>query len=224
MGEFLTDIVEWMSSLPTLWAYVIILTIAYGENVLPPIPGDMIIVFGGYMAGIDRLDLIPVIVLSTLGGSFGFMTMYVFGNRIGHRVSKKGPPRWVPPKRMERARELLSRWGNGLILANRFLPGLRSVISITVGMADKPVGRTTLYATASALVWSVILVGLGYVFGENWEAVSSYLKTYGSVVFALIIGFAGLQLFLSYKSRRRGKADGGKPDADAKNDDELENP
>ena len=90
MGEFLADIVEWMSSLPALWAYIMILVIAYGENVLPPIPGDMIIVFGGYMVGIDRLDITPVIILSTIGGSLGFMTMYVLGNRIGRRVSKKG--------------------------------------------------------------------------------------------------------------------------------------
>ena len=51
--------------------------------------------------------------------------------------------------------------------------------------------------------WSFLLVGLGYGFGENWEAVSSYLKTYGSVVFVLIIGIVGLQLYFGFRSRRR---------------------
>ena len=60
MGEVLTDIVEWMSSLPVLWAYFSILVIAYGENVVPPIPGDMIIVFGGYMRGMGRLEMLAV--------------------------------------------------------------------------------------------------------------------------------------------------------------------
>ncbi len=202
MGEVLTDIVEWMSSLPVLWAYFSILVIAYGENVVPPIPGDMIIVFGGYMAGIGRLDMFAVIILSTMGGSLGFMTMYVVGNRIGRRVSKKGLPRWIPRRRLEHSREMLARWGNGLILANRFLLGLRSVISITVGMAGRSVLRTTVYATMSALAWSMLLVGFGYGFGENWEAVSFHLKTYGSVVFALITGFVALQLLLGYRRRK----------------------
>lgn len=208
MGEYLTDIVEWMSSLPVLWAYVIILVISYGENVLPPIPGDMIIVFGGYLVGIGRLDVIPVIVLSTIGGSAGFMTMYAVGHRIGRHVLQRRGTRWIPIKRLDRAREMLARWGHGLILANRFLPGLRSVISLSVGMAHMPAGRTTMFASFSALAWSGLLIGLGFYLGDHWEQVSEYLKNYGWAVTTVIVCFVAIQLFLSYRgTKSKGKVD-----------------
>ena len=51
MADLVSEFVTWMEALPPLWAYCIVFLIAYGENVVPPIPGDLIVVFGGYLAG-----------------------------------------------------------------------------------------------------------------------------------------------------------------------------
>ena len=50
MVELFSDFFNWLAALPPVWMYVMLFVIAYGENVMPPIPGDMVIVFGGYMA------------------------------------------------------------------------------------------------------------------------------------------------------------------------------
>ena len=71
MEELLADIVTWMTAIPPLWAYVALFTIAYGENVVPPIPGDMVIVFAGYLVAVGRLDYWMVVMLSTVGGAAG---------------------------------------------------------------------------------------------------------------------------------------------------------
>jgi membrane protein DedA with SNARE-associated domain len=207
VGEWLTDIVDWMSMLPMFWAYTMILVVSYTENIVPPIPGDMIIVYGGYMVGIGRLDVIPVVVLSTIGGLAGFMTMYLFGIHIGKRLVEGTGYRWIPVQRVERARTMLSRWGYHLILANRYLSGLRSVISLTVGMTGMPVGKTSWYATGSAFSWTCILVGLGYYLGDHWDQVSRYLKTYSSVVAIAIVSVVALQLYLGYRSRRSANSE-----------------
>lgn len=203
MGDVLTDLVDWMSALPVFWAYVLILAVAYFENVIPPIPGDMMVVFGGYMVGIGQLNIVVVILLATVGGVLGFMTMFAVGHRIGHMVYSPKRTRWLSEARIIRVRGLLDRWGFGLVAANRFLSGLRSVISLTVGMVHMNVFRTTLYSTISAFVWTSILAIAGFFVGENWEAVREYLRNYGWFVISVIVLFIGFQLLRRGRKKRR---------------------
>ncbi len=202
MGELLVDLVAWMSDLPQGWIYFLILLVAYGENVLPPIPGDMIVVFGGYLAGLGRLDVTMVVLLSTLGGAAGFMSMYGIGSKLGTAILTPDRFRWLPKKRMLAARAYLARWGYGLVAANRFLSGLRSVISLSVGMAHKPIGPTIFWATVSALVWTILLTVAGFYIGENWEVVGEYLRGYGEVVVILMVVFVGVQLTRFWLNRQ----------------------
>ena len=91
MGEIFADIFGWIASLPEVWAYLVIFVIAYGENVVPPIPGDMVVVFGGYLAGLGLLNFFAVWGLSTLGGALGFMSMYAIGRADGRRLVRSRP-------------------------------------------------------------------------------------------------------------------------------------
>lgn len=193
MGDVLLNMVDWMAGLPPFLAYCTILGVAYLENVIPPIPGDMIVVFGGYMAGLGLLNPWLVVLLSTIGGSLGFMTMYLIGFKIGNGLMDPDRYTWLPKSKMETAKSKLDRWGFHMVAANRFLSGLRSVISLTVGMGQMDLTKTTLWCTLSALVWTAFIAGAGYYVGDNWEIVGSYLRTYGTVVTVIIVVFGLLQ-------------------------------
>ena len=203
MEQFFIDLIEWMTGVPPLWAYLIILVIAYGENVLPPIPGDLVIVFGGYLVGLGQIDFFLVVLLATLGGVAGFMTMYAIGARLGRAILDPDRYRWLPKQYIFKAQAWMKRWGYGVVAANRFLSGARSVISLTVGMAHMHAGRTAAYATLSAAVWTVLITLAGYVVGENWEVVSVYLQRYGQVVLALILLVIAIQIVRSYRARKK---------------------
>ena len=203
MEDLFRDLIDWMTAIPPLWAYAVILAIAYGENVLPPIPGDLIVVFGGYLAGIGRLHLGLVIVLATVGGAVGFMTMYALGRRIGDAVFDPERLRWLPKKQIGKARDWLHRWGYGVVAANRFLSGARSVIALTVGMARMSAWRTAIFATVSAAVWCALICYAGFEVGENWEIVGEYLRSYGNVILAILLLIAAVQGIRYYRERRR---------------------
>lgn len=175
-----------MEALPPLWAYLTLFVIAYGENVLPPIPGDMVVVFGGYMAGLGSLNLLVVIFLATLGGAAGFMTVYALGYRLGHAVLDPDRMRWLPRDGVGKAQRWIQTYGYGVIAANRFLSGARSVISLTAGVAQMDPGRTAWWCTVSALVWTGLISYAGYAVGDNWEIVVVYLRAYGRVILALL--------------------------------------
>jgi membrane protein DedA with SNARE-associated domain len=187
MLDWFSDFFAWMEALPAVWAYVTLFVIAYGENVVPPIPGDMVVVFGGYMAGIGQLSLVVVIVLSTLGGALGFMSMYAVGYRVGAAVMDPDRLRWLPQEGFEKARRWVRRYGFGVVAANRFLSGARSVISLTVGMAQMSAWKTAFWCTLSALLWTGLISYAGFAVGENWEIVAVYLRAYGRLVLGILL-------------------------------------
>ncbi len=213
MEQLFNDLIAWMMEVPSLWAYLILLVIAYGENVLPPIPGDLVIVFGGYLVGLGKLDFFLVVLLATLGGTLGFMTMYAVGAHVGRAILDPSRYRWLPKLYITKAQAWMKRWGYGVVAANRFLSGARSVISLTVGMAHMPAGRTAAFATLSAALWTALITFAGYIVGENWEVVSVYLSRYGQVIVVLIIVLVGVQVLRSYRVRKKpveeGEAAGG---------------
>lgn len=202
LEELISDVFSWMAQIPPLWAYASILVIAYGENVVPPIPGDMVVVFGGYLAAVGDLNLVVVILLSTIGGALGFMTMYAIGYRVGNAVFDPDRLKWLPKRKIGRVRDWLNRWGFGVVAANRFLSGARSVISLTVGMAHTHPLKTAVFATLSAAVWTALIAYAGFAVGENWEVIGEYLRRYGQVVLVLFAA-AGLGWLGWYLIRRR---------------------
>src|SRR5690606_7733752 len=207
MGERIEDFLHWMEAIPAFWAYITILGIAYGENVVPPIPGDMVVVFGGYLVAAGKLNFILVVLLSTIGGTLGFMTMYVIGRRIGEAVIESRRIPWIPRKQVESARRWLERRGYGLVAANRFLSGLRSVISLAVGMAKTPVTPTAFWASLSAVIWTSLIAYGGYAVGENWAAIAVFLRDYGRIVAGLIFLVIVVQALRWYLKRKGSRSD-----------------
>ena len=211
------DMVQWMQGLPPLSIYMVFLLIAYFENVIPPIPGDVLVAFGGYLAAESIVGLTPVLLITTIASVFGFMTMYWLGSRWGVSIEEKREKFWlmrfIPLKYMTKVREWMGRWGQGVILANRFLAGTRSVISLTAGISHTRISTTILCSTISSLLWNGILLGFGWIVHENWKVIGEYLSIYGRIILAGIAIFVIGKLIMSYyqkKSQNEDSAEGSK--------------
>jgi len=136
----------------------------------------------------------------------GFMTMYLVGYTVGDAVLRSRWFRWVPPERMDAARQRLDRWGYGLVAANRFLAGLRGVVGLVVGMARLNAWRTAAVSALSALVWIVLIVWAGYALGDHWEDIGGWLQRYGQAVlalFALVLLAAGVRRYRQKRSMQK---------------------
>ncbi|MEM1094838.1 MAG: DedA family protein [Bacteroidota bacterium] len=192
----------WMEALPPTWAYVALFAIAFGENVLPPIPGDLAIAFCGYLASVGTLSFWPVVGLATVAGALGFMAMYEVGDRLGHMVNDPRRMKWLPKEQIGTARRWLQRWGYAVVAANRYLSGARSVISLACGMAHMHRAKTALWSTVSAFVWTAMIVYGGYTVGENWSVIGDYLAQYGRIIVAVMVGIGAVVLIRWW--RRRG--------------------
>ncbi|MDZ7683024.1 MAG: DedA family protein [Fodinibius sp.] len=170
--------------------YLVFFLVAYFENILPPVPGDVLVAFGGYLAAESVIGLIPVLILTTFASVIGFMSMYWIGSRWGEQIQKKQRRVWllrfIPLEYLNKVRDWMQRWGVGVVLANRFLPGTRSVISITAGLSHTGITATVICSSISSVLWNGILLGFGWFVHENWRLIGEYLTIYGRIIFGAI--------------------------------------
>jgi len=204
MSELVHDVVAWIRSLPVGGIYAVILVVSYSENLIPPLWGDTIIVLGGSLVGLGVLAFWPAVGLSALGGALGFLTVFWIGRRLGKAIHDPTRMRWIPRGPVARAEHWLSRWGYGVVAANRFLAGGRAVIGLLAGASELRWGPTAVWATFSAVVWSLLLVWGGAVLGTEWERVLEWLSAYGRIVTAIIA--VGLAIVGLRRWRRRRAA------------------
>ena len=203
MLDFFQDLVLRIADIPPLWAYLAILVVTYVENLLPPIPGDLVVVFGGYLVSQGALSFPLIVLLSTIGGLVGFMTLYALGRCAGSAIHDPKRLRWLPKAYLGKVEAWMQRWGYAVIAGNRFLSGARAVISLAVGVAAVPKGPTAGYAALSAFVWTALIAYMGYEVGERWEEISVFLSTYGQIVASVLVLFLGVQTWRSWRVNKK---------------------
>ncbi len=187
---YIEQFIESIDTLPILYIYLVFLAVAYFENIVPPIPGDLLVAFGGYLAARGIIDLVPVHLLTTIASVFGFMSVYALGSYWGGKIEEKREEfwmfRWIKIKYVHKVRQWMNKWGQGVILANRFLAGTRSVISLTAGISHTNVKTTILSSFVSSFLWNGILLGLGWVVEKNWRIIGRYLTIYSRTILLII--------------------------------------
>lgn len=193
LEEILADI----STLTPFWIYISLFFFAYIENIFPPSPSDLAVVIGGSLIGADTIHFIPAIIIVTLGSVAGFMTAFFIGKGVDKRLLHSGKIKFINVEAVERAETAFRKYGYFLIVANRFLPGTRAVISFFAGISNLDTKRTATLGGASAFVWNLILLILGIVFAHNIGMIDSYLKSYTEIV---VIGTVVIVILLILKS------------------------
>lgn len=206
VDQFVQEAVQFINTLPPSSIYLVFFLVAYIENIVPPIPGDVLVAFGGYLAAESVIGLVPVLLLTTIASVIGFMSMYWIGSRWGILIQQKKKQFWllrfVPLKYINKVRSWMQRWGMGVVLANRFLAGTRSVISLTAGLSHTRISSTIFYSTLSSILWNGILLAFGWIVHENWQLIGKYLSIYGRIVLAGIAIIIIIRLIVYYYNKR----------------------
>jgi membrane protein DedA with SNARE-associated domain len=200
----LEEIIRHIQSLDPLLVYLVLFSIALVENLFPPSPSDMAIVFGGTLVSIGRVNFIPALLWATAGSTAGFMIMYKVGEWFGERILEKKEIKFIPLEAVKKVEDWFARYGYWIIVANRFLAGTRAVVSFFAGMSELKLGETTLLCFLSALAWNSVLLSAGYLLGTNWERIGFFLSTYSQIVTAIVV-VAVLIWAIRYFSQKNGK-------------------
>jgi len=197
MDELLSCIIEFILPMGNYFIYLFLFISAFIENIFPPAPGDTITAFGAFLVGTGRLNFLSVYAVTTLGSSAGFMVLYFLGRYLERSFFEKKNYSFFPGDKIADAEKWFHKYGYLVILFNRFMPGLRSVISIVSGMSGLRAFPVFLLSFLSALIWNFIWIYAGFTIGNNWDIVKKgvveLLKCYnlaaGVVIFSVILFF-----------------------------------
>jgi len=192
------DILNQISTFPPLWIYVTLFLFAFVENVFPPSPSDVVLVVGGSLVGTGAINFFLALTSATLGSILGFILMFYVGSTVDKKVIHSGRFKYIPVDAIDKVEAWFRKYGYFIIVANRFMPGTRAVISFFAGISNLDPKRTISLCFVSALLWNTIMLYLGFIFGDNVAMVDEYLTTYTNIVIivtAVIILFFIVRLF-----------------------------
>jgi len=181
------DILTKIATFPPFWIYITLFFFAFVENVFPPSPSDVLLVVGGTLIGTGAISFILALAFATLGSITGFMLMFYIGSTVDKKVIHSGRFKHIPVDSIDKVEKWFRKYGYFIIIANRFMPGTRAVISFFAGISNLEPKKTTLLCFISALIWNAIMLYLGFIFGNNVSKVDEYLTTYTNIVIAVTI-------------------------------------
>jgi len=188
---------------PTAYLGIFGVLVACGLGV--PIPEDISLVTGGFLAYQGKVQLLPMIVVGFAGILCGDSIIYWAGRRVGDRV-KDGKGffgRIVTPEKRARVEGLFQKHGQKVVIVARFLPGVRAVTYFTAGSARMSYLRFILFDGLAALASAPLITYLGYRFGEELELVYAKIRDGQMAVLGVIVaGLAGYLLFRRWRARR----------------------
>ncbi len=202
---------EFIISVMNRFGYVGIFFLIFFENVFPPIPSEVVLLFGGFMTTYTKLNIFLMIVFSTLGSVVGAIVLYYIGKLLNKERLKKivsgkvGKVLKIKTNDIDKADYWFDTKGNKTVFFCRFIPVVRSLISIPAGMSEMTMGKFLLYTTVGSAIWNSILLIVGNKVGKNWESILSIMNQYSHIVFMLLIilFIVFLVYFFGFRTKER---------------------
>ena len=149
------------------------------------------------------LNIIEVIIVSTLGRIFGSLLNYYLGYYIGDPIVvwiKRKMPK--SKKAIKASYQFLQKYDKISVFLSRLVPIARTFISIVAGVIRMNVGTFTIYSSLGILIWNSVLISAGYIVSDNIEIIGLMISRYSILI--MIIGLIGVAIYL-YKWKMKSK-------------------
>lgn len=209
MGDVVDTLLQGMIDLPEVLIYVVVGLFAAVENVFPPVPADVIALFGGFLAGNGGANPWVVFLVVWLSNVAGALLMYWIGRNYGQRFfSTRIGQLVLQPQQLVKLDAFYRRRGAGVIFVSRFLPMFRAVVPAFAGMSGLGWGRAGLPILAASGLWYGLIVYVGATAGQNWEVIRGTLEATGRWVYVVALVLAAVVALAWWRSRDRS---GGEP-------------
>lgn len=212
MAELFARAGELIQQLVSLLGYPGIALASLLETVFPPLPSELIMPFSGFQVARGDLTFVGVVLAGTLGAVLGAIPMYYLGRWADEAIVRRFLRRYgryigVSEADLDRALRVFDRYGEAVVFFGRLIPLIRTLISIPAGMQRMPLPRFLIFTTLGTAIWSGVLAYAGFLMGENWEQILTFMDTYETVMIVLAVVVAvALVAFLIVRHFRQTSA------------------
>lgn len=183
----------WLTGLIEHFGYFAVILLITVENIFPPIPSEVVLTLGGFLATKTSLTLVGVVLASTLGSIIGAIILFSISRNLTlARLEKLLDTKLFKllgfkKDDAQKAIDWFDKYGVGAIFYGRCIPVVRSLVSIPAGIAHVGWAKFLTLTTLGSLIWNTVLVGLGFYTGKNWHVVVKIFDDYTLVIIVVIL-------------------------------------
>lgn len=177
------------------------------ESACIPLPSEIIMPFSGYVVwqGTTNMTLLGITIVGALGNLLGSLIAYFVGWKGGRPLLEKyGKYIFISHSKLELADRWFERYGYEAVFISRFLPAIRTFISLPAGIAHMDLKKFVIYTFLGSLPWSFALGYIGVLLGPHWELIRSYFHILDIIV---AIGIVAFIAYLVYKYKFKASKD-----------------
>ena len=176
-------------------AYFVIGFAMFLENLIPPIPSEIIMPLGGFFVYKGDLNFYILIIFGLIGTVIGALPWYFLGKLLNEKklsnfIDRKGRFVGISLKDLDKSKLWFDKYGVLLVFWGRLIPGIRTLISVPAGIELMPINKFLIWTSLGSLIWVIFLTSSGYLFGENYEIIGSYIDNFKVIlkpIFLIII-------------------------------------
>ena len=179
------------------------------ENVFPPIPSELILVFGGFMTTKSSMSIVSVIIAATIGSVAGAAVLYLLGKILKRDrlkailAGRTGRILHFKPEDVDKADAWFDKYGYKTVFLCRCVPVIRSIISIPAGIAEMKLAPFFILTFLGSAMWNTVLTLIGRFAGDAWEKSLEYINIYSDIIIAIIA--VAIVVFIAYKLVKKFK-------------------
>jgi len=175
------------------------------ENLIPPIPSELIMPLGGVLVDEGRLDFVPEVTAGVVGAVLGAWCWYWVGrilrpDRLATWLGSGGRLLGLGAESLAASQAWFGRHGVAVVFWGRLLPAIRTLISVPAGMDLMPQGPFLLWTTAGSLIWVLVLTLVGMQLGSRATELFAALGPISGWLSASVLLLFGLRTMVPWLS------------------------
>lgn len=190
---------DWLAGLPRAPTYAVLMALSALENVFPPVPADVAVALGAFLAQRGQVSVVPLGVLCWLANSASSAAVYFFARRHAQTFRSGWGRKLLSPAALAAIQKAYDRHGALGIFLSRFLPGFRAAVTPFAGVVGLSPLRALVPAASASAVWYTLLIASASTLGLSWQEVKGFLAAANGALALLALGAA---LLLGFWLRR----------------------
>jgi membrane protein DedA with SNARE-associated domain len=197
----------------TSYGLLIVFLTMTAESACIPIPSEVVVPYGGFLAAEGHTHLWMVIVVATLANLVGSSIAYAVGRYGGRALFVRyGKYVGISAHHVDKADHWFERYGPATVFFTRMMPGIRTFISLPAGIAKMPVVKFLGYSAVGSVIWNTALAYLGYGFykalgAEGWDRLQETFHEYNRIWYVVLaVVVIAIIAFVVWRWRRHKRA------------------
>ena len=187
MLDFLINLVNRVGH----WGYLVVFVGAMLESAAflgVIVPGESLVLVAGFVAAQGVLDLGDLILVVAVGAAIGDSVGYELGRRLGRQwLSRYGARVGISRARLDRVDAYFDRHGGKSVFIGRFVGFARALVPFLAGSSRMPYRLFLPYNVFGALLWSAVVVLLGYFLGASWQVAERWIGRASAILGGLLL-------------------------------------